>query len=176
MEVDKGVPGKPKVRSRFVCHEFARGHTLDDMFAPTLPLFATRWLLSEVASKGRRGPGDQRLMAFYFSRAYSYVDCERELYIELLNDDDRKGKDVVGFLHKALYGTQDAPVLWQRLVRRIMIDHGFEASRTTACAYFLLTGVESRNRSQGSRACRRLFVDRRSSRAGAATLRSSRGV
>ena len=75
-------------------------------------------------------------MVLDFKRAFLYADCERELYIELPEEDERKGKDVVGRLRKALYGTQDAPVLWQRLVRRIMIDHGFEASRTTACVYF----------------------------------------
>ena len=54
------------------------------------------------------------------------------------DEDDRKGKeDVVGRLRKALYGTKDAPVLWQRPVRR-------EASRTTACVYFnKVTGVKT---------------------------------
>ena len=36
------------------------------------------------------------------------------MYIELTDEDERNGKDVVGRLRKALYGTQDAPVLWQR--------------------------------------------------------------
>ena len=60
-------------------------------------------------------------------------------------EDERKiSGDVVGRLRKALYGTQDAPVLWQRLVRRIMLDHGFEASRTTACVYYnRKTGVKA---------------------------------
>ena len=70
METDKGVPGKPEVRSRMVCQEFARGHTLDDMFALTPPLVATRWLLSELASCGRDGPGDQRLMVLDVKRAF----------------------------------------------------------------------------------------------------------
>ena len=60
VETNKGVLGKPKVRSRLVCQYFARGHTPDNNIAPTLPLAATRWLLSELASRGRRGPGDQR--------------------------------------------------------------------------------------------------------------------
>ena len=76
-------------------------------------------------------------MVLDFKRAFLYADCERELYVELPDEDDRKRTgDVVGCLRKALYGTQYAPVLWQRLVRRIMIYHGFEASRTTACVYY----------------------------------------
>ena len=69
VESDKGAPGKPKVGSRLVCQEFARGHTPDDMFAPTPPLVATGWLLSEPASKGRRGLGDLRLTVLDLKRA-----------------------------------------------------------------------------------------------------------
>ena len=31
-----------------------------------------------------------------FKRAFLHADCERELYIELPDGDERKGKDVVG--------------------------------------------------------------------------------
>ena len=94
VETDKGVLGKPKVRSRLVCQEFARGHTPDDIFAPTPPLVATRWLLSELASQGRHGPGDQRLMVLYSKRAFSYADVERELYVEFLEEDENKRQDM----------------------------------------------------------------------------------
>ena len=74
-------------------------------------------------------------MALDFKRALVvYADGERELDVEL--PDVKEGEmsgDAVGPLRKALYGTQDATVLCQRLVQRIMIDHGCEASRTTAC-------------------------------------------
>ena len=54
VETDKSQPGQPpKVRSRLVCQEFARGNAPDEMCAPTPPLVATRRLLSEVASRGR---------------------------------------------------------------------------------------------------------------------------
>ena len=87
VKTDNGVPGKPKVHSRLVCQEFARGHTPDDMFAPTPPLVATRWLLSELAPrKGGRGRD--------FKRASFYADCERELYVEfeLPEEDEEKAR------------------------------------------------------------------------------------
>ena len=34
VETDKGTPGKPKVRSRLVCQEFAKGSTPEEMFDP----------------------------------------------------------------------------------------------------------------------------------------------
>ena len=41
----------------------------------------------------------------------------------------------MGILRKAIFGTRDAPAVWQRLVRRLMLELGLEASRTSACVY-----------------------------------------
>ena len=70
METNKGTAEQPKVRSRLVAQEFARGKTPEDMYAPTPSLIATRWLVSEAASQGMRGPGSVRMMALDFKRAF----------------------------------------------------------------------------------------------------------
>ena len=71
-----------------------------------------------------------------FKRAFLYGDVERELYIELPEEEPgRAGGQNVGRLRKAMYGTRDAPAVWQRLVRKVMTEMGFEASRTTPCVY-----------------------------------------
>ena len=57
VETNKGTAANPKVRSRLVAQEIARGKTPEDMYAPTPSLLATRWLLSEAASQGAHGPG-----------------------------------------------------------------------------------------------------------------------
>ena len=63
VETDKGTPDKPKVRSRFVAQAFAtEADPMGELFAPTPPLAATRWIMSGVASRGRGGPGEERLM------------------------------------------------------------------------------------------------------------------
>ena len=137
VETNKGSLVAPKVRSRLVCQEFARGSTLEEMFAPTPPLVATRWLLSECASRGLGGPGDYRLMLLDFKRAFLYGDIQRTLYIELPEDDSRRnGGANVGLLRKAMYGTQDAPSVWQQLVRQMLTGLGFTPSTTVACLYF----------------------------------------
>ena len=41
----------------------------------------------------------------------------------------------MGRFLKALYGTRDALAVWQRLVRRVMSELGFCASKTAACVY-----------------------------------------
>ena len=150
VETDKGTGGVPKVRSRLVCQEFAYGK--DDptgaLFAPTPPLAATRLLLSGVASQGRHGSSNVRAMLLDFKRAFLYGDAERELYIELPEDDERRaGGENVGLLQKAMYGTRDAPAVWQRLVHRILTELGFTPSRTAACVYVAeLCGGEARAR------------------------------
>ena len=60
VETNKGTADQPKVRSRLVAQEFARGKTPEEMYAPTPSLMATRWLVSEAASQGMRGPGSVR--------------------------------------------------------------------------------------------------------------------
>ena len=45
VEVNTGTKMKPKVRSRLVCQEFNRGTHPDELYAPTPPVMATRWLI-----------------------------------------------------------------------------------------------------------------------------------
>ena len=76
--------------------EFAIGNDPDgDLFAPTPPLGATRLLFSNLASKGRNGPGNHRAMFLDSKRAFLYGDAERELYIEIPDEDpDKRGGSV----------------------------------------------------------------------------------
>ena len=46
------------------------------------------------------------------------------------------GRDVVGRLKRSMYGTQDAPAVWQRVVGQMLRDRGFLPSRTLACMYY----------------------------------------
>ena len=137
VDTNKGSSTEPRIRSRLVCQEFAfGGDPGGDLFAPTPPLGATRLLLSALASRGRYGPGDHRAMLLDFKRAFLYGDVERELFIELPDEDSRKlGGQSVGRLRKAMYGTLDAPAVWQRLVQRVLCSMGFTASRTIPCVY-----------------------------------------
>ena len=141
VETDKGQDGAVKVRSRLVAQEFARGKTPDDFYAPTPPLLAMRWLLSEASSQGVRGPSEDaravRAMVLDFKRAFLYGDVERELYIEVPGEDERsQGGRMVGRLRKAMYGTQDAPAVWQREIKKMLIKRGFQSSRIMPCLYF----------------------------------------
>ena len=120
-----------------MAQEFATSaDPLGELFAPTPPLAATRWLTSGAASRGRQGPGSWRLVLLDFKKAFLYADIEREPYIELPQDDERRaGGQNVGRLNKAMYGTRDAPAAWSRLVRVMLSKLGFEACNTAACVF-----------------------------------------
>ena len=53
--------------------------------------------------------GVNRLMSIDFTKAFLYGEMEREVYIELPNEDGRKqGGSNVGLLRQAMYGLRDS--------------------------------------------------------------------
>ena len=42
----------------------------------------------------------------------------------------------MGRLKRAMYGTRDAPLIWQKTLRKVLNNLGFQNSVTTACLYF----------------------------------------
>ena len=125
------------VRSRLVCQDFNKdAKRSDDMFAPTPPLMSSRWLLSRMASQGLSGPGSMRLMGLDFSKAFLYGDMQRQVLIDLPDEDARKFQgDFVGLLKKSMYGLRDAPQIWQKVVRDMLVKRGYKALLGTQCTY-----------------------------------------
>ena len=126
-----------KVRSRLVAQDFNNDRVRsDEMFAATPPLVASRYLVSRMASQQAGGLGDLRLMALDFSKAFLYGDMQREVYIELPDEDLRKFlSDCVGLLKKSMYGLRDAPLIWQQVVREMLEARGFVQLIGTQCTY-----------------------------------------
>ena len=97
---------------------------------------ATRYVLSDVASSGRHGPGSRRVMVLDIKRAFLYGDIEDDIYIELPEEDAKKKCGYVGKLLKAMYGTRGAPQVWQEMVRKTMMGLGFVPSAAFPCVYY----------------------------------------
>jgi len=142
---NKGSEEDPEVRSRLVGQEFAKGELREDLFAATPPLTASRMLLSAVASRGRKGPGNHRVMLLDVKKAFLYGELKRSVYIELPAEDDMsKSGRYVGKLKKAMYGLRDAPQVWQGEVKKAMESLGFHTSASTPCVYYNeVTGVRA---------------------------------
>ena len=80
--------------------------------------------------------GPLTLMTLDFSKAFLYGNVEREVYIELPDEDARKyGSDCVGKLIRSMYGLRDAPQIWQRVVRGMLVDMGYKPLLGTQCMY-----------------------------------------
>ena len=117
VDVNKCTKEVPKVRSRLLGQEFA----------PTPPQAAARFLLPTCASRGKRGPSDYRILVLNIKQAFLYGKISRT---------DVLGRNLVGKLDKAMYGTRDAPAEWQAEMERTMIKLGFRPVVSTPCLYY----------------------------------------
>lgn len=131
------ISKKDPVRSRLVCQDFEGNDKTDELFAPTPPLVAASWLVSRMASQGRRGPARKRLLAIDSTEAFLYGNMDRDVYIELPPEDARRHNgDVVGHLQKSMYGLRDAPLIWQRVVHEMLSSRGLNRLVTSQCIYY----------------------------------------
>ena len=130
--VDKG----DQVRCRLVAQEFAGNDKRDDLYAGTPPLSATRYLLSNTASRCRWMSSflNRKLMVLDIKRAFLHGLVSRTIYVELPEEEPEGGK-YVGRLVKTLYGTRDAPVAWQQVVNSYMANLGFEECKVASGVY-----------------------------------------
>ena len=84
---NKGTQSQPQLRSRLVGQEFANGQRRDDLYAPTPPLSAARYMLSRCASHGHRYPENNRILLMDIKTAFLYGYITRNVYIELPQGD-----------------------------------------------------------------------------------------
>ena len=130
-----------KVRSRLCVQDFnfKKGKVgPEELFAPTPPLVAARYTVSRAAS-GVQLPRRfrRKLMALDFEKAFLNGVMERQVCIVLPEEDGRRcGGEMVGLLHRAMYGLREAPAIWQRVVQQLMKELGFRACVTVPCLYY----------------------------------------
>ena len=115
-----------KMKSRMCGREFNSSGPRDDLFAGTPPLLATKLLISECASRAYEKEAC-RLMVLDVKRAFLYGRARRDIYIKLPPEDPRYGTGVVGKLERSLYGTRDAPEIWQDELKSSMEELGFRS-------------------------------------------------
>ena len=78
-ETDKGQPGKPNVRARWVAKEYET-HVRPELYASTPPLEALKVVLSEIAMGELGG----KVVALVDGRrAYFYAPARRRVFVEL---------------------------------------------------------------------------------------------
>ena len=133
---NKGSRTKPEMKARFVAREFVSGDIdKDTLYAATPGLSAMRVLLSKLATIPSSGV--RCGMILDVKGAFLYGDAERRVYVELPDcDPNAKCGDKVGLIQRALYGTRDAPQLWQKHARKTLIALGFIESVVSPSVYY----------------------------------------
>ena len=127
VHVNTGNANDQVVRCRLVCQEFNDGTSKDELFAGTPPLYVMKLILSVFASEANQL--NKKIMIMDAKSAFLYGSVKRDIYIELPSEGlhSRSGR-IVGKLNKAMYGTRDAPQIWQEVVEAKMTGLGFRAS------------------------------------------------
>ena len=76
-------------------------------------------------------------MCMDVSSAFLYAPMQREVFIELPEEDEEgRKRGLIGRLKRALYGTRDAPQAWQEELTRAMKDMGFVGSKLHPALFF----------------------------------------
>ena len=126
-ETDKGQPGKPNVRARWVAKEYTT-YASPELYASTPPLEALKVVLSEIATGER---GGKFLALVNVRREYFYAPARRRVFVELPSEDHQAGDEHVCELQYSLYGARDAAQNWQDELASTLGD--LKLTRGIAC-------------------------------------------
>ena len=132
VRVNKGTKDKPQMKCRLVAQELAYGTRMDEMFANTPSLSCVKLAMLYAAEERKM----RKLMVLDVKSAFLYGAARRKIFIELPTADPKSGGNTVGELVKALYGTRDAPQIWQHEVRKTLKAMGFRQSTSQPSVYF----------------------------------------
>ena len=127
---NKGAEEHPIAKARLVAREFITGDKRGEMFAGTPGLMAMRAVISRAMTKCVNG-ARRVIMLADVKTAFLYGDARRSLYVELPPEDPlATSGQYVGKLERAMYGTRDAPMIWQDHLRKTLLDRKFKESVT----------------------------------------------
>ena len=127
-ETDKGQPGKPNVRARWVAKEYKTQSRLE-LHAPTPPRKTLKVVLSEIATGTRRG---KVVTLVDVRRAYLYAPARRRVFVELPPEDYQPGDEhTCGLLQYSLYGTRDTAQNWEEELASTLSS--LKLTRGSAC-------------------------------------------
>ena len=139
IDINKGDSTVPNHRSRFVAKEYNDGKDAT-LFASTPPLEAFRMLVSDAATIECKKDGQAKrkvMMINDVARAFFEAKATRTICIELPEEDKGFGEeDMVGLLGKSLYGTRDAALNFQKEVREVMAQCGFQNGKYNVSTYY----------------------------------------
>ena len=131
-ETDKGQPGKPDVRARWVAKEYKK-NARPVLYASTPPLEALEVMLSEVAT-GKRGGKFVALVDV--RRAYCHAPSRKRVFVELPPEHYQAGDEhMCGLLQYSFYGTRDAAQKWEEQLASTLSDLNLASRIACPCVW-----------------------------------------
>ena len=89
-----------------------------------------RTVISRAMTRCEKG-AKRSIMLADVETAFLYGDARRSLYVELPPEDPLAASGrYVGRLERAMYGTRDAPMIWQDRLRKTLLDRKFTEAVT----------------------------------------------
>ena len=127
---NKGTEEHPIAKARLVAREFSTGDKRGELFAGAQSLMAMRAVISRAMTRCEDGT-KRSIMLADVKTAFLHGDARISLYVELPPEDplSASGRNV-GKLERAMYGTRDAPMIWQDHLRETLLDMKFKESVT----------------------------------------------
>ena len=89
-------------------------------------------LLSGMMSGVSRGAEEVKLIVLDAKKAYLHAKAERDLFVALPAEAGGGYAQLV----RSLYGTRDAPALWEAYAASQLTALGFQRGRSNACVYY----------------------------------------
>ena len=132
IDINKGDEEHPNYRSRIVVREINTCKR-DDLFAATPPLEALKVILSTTATANK----GEVVMINDISRAFFHAKVERDVYIQLPEEDRNKGEEhLCGKLRLSMYGTRDADQNWYKEYSQQLVKMGFRQGVASPCTFY----------------------------------------
>ena len=117
------------MRCRLVAQEFAGSDKREGLYAGTLPLSATRYVLSDRVSRGNRRTQRRKLMVVDIKRGPLHGMCTKSIYFELPAGQSERGAYVGA--RPSLVWDARCLLAWQKVVKGYMRALAFQECKVT---------------------------------------------
>ncbi len=86
-----------------------------------------------VASVRTNGRGGRKILIIDVRKAHLHAFPERDIFVRLPPELRKKGR--CGWLRRCLYGTRDAPAMWEAFLAGELKKHGFIQGVASPCVF-----------------------------------------
>ena len=123
-----------RYKARWVARGFSQKRDIDytEIFAPVVRYSSVRLLLSLANAQ------DSNVYGLDVSNAFARADVDENLFVRMptgYGKTDENGEQLVCKLCKGLYGTKQAARLWQKTIRKHLLDDGWRQFESDPCIY-----------------------------------------